>query len=110
MPGPTPLSLLTLAAVLLVLGAVLAAAIVALMAWSLLRPPRMTDGKAAWVLKRLTPGDLGMPYADAAFDVRDLRTGRRLRIRGWWIPAAAGAANGRPADRTVVLLHGYADA
>src|SRR5512138_2516666 len=60
MPASTVHSLLLLAAVLLVLGALLAAAVITLMAWSLLRPPRMTDGKAAWVLKRLSPGDLGL--------------------------------------------------
>lgn len=102
-------SLLTLAGVLLALGGFLAAAVVVLMAWSLVRPPRMTDGKAAWLLQRLSPGDLNMPYEDATFDVRDVRTGEVLRLKGWWIPRA-GSPGGRPADRTVVLLHGYADA
>ena len=106
---------LLLAAVLLAVGALLAAATVALMAWSLLRPPRMTDGKAAWLLQRLSPGDLGMAYEDAGFTVRDPRTGEPIRMAGWWIPCAAGGASGAPggagaSDRTVVLLHGYADA
>jgi uncharacterized protein len=95
---------LSLALVLVVLGAWVALATVAVMAWSLLRPPRMTDGKAAWRLQRLSPGDLSLSYEDVSFDVRDERTGGTLRIRGWWIPAA------REAGRCVVLLHGYADA
>jgi pimeloyl-ACP methyl ester carboxylesterase len=97
-----------LAVVLVALGALLAAGTVALMAWSLLRPPRMTDGKAAWLLQRLSPGDLNMPYEDARFTVRDERTGQPLRVAAWWIPCPA--AGGKSADRCVVLLHGYADA
>ena len=98
-----------LAVVLLALGVLLAAATVFLMAWSLLRPPRMTDAKAVWLLQRLSPGDLGMPYEDTFFSVRDERTGESIRIAGWWIPCPA--TTGAPeTDRCVVLLHGYADA
>ena len=50
-------SFLLLAAVLLGAGVVLTGAAVIVMAWALLRPPRMTDGKAAWLLQRLSPGD-----------------------------------------------------
>jgi pimeloyl-ACP methyl ester carboxylesterase len=100
-------SLLLLAGILLALGALLTAAVVLVMAWSLLRPPRMTDGKAAWLLQRLSPGDLGLAYEDVSYVVRDQRSGAPLRMRGWWIPRAAGAL---PGDRCVVLLHGYADA
>src|SRR5688500_19638320 len=105
-------SLLLLVAVLSALGVVLAAATVAAMAWSLLRPPRMTDGKAVWLLRRLSPGDLGMPYEEMPFDVRDTRTGERLRMAAWWIPCppAGGRAGAPESDRCVVLLHGYADA
>jgi pimeloyl-ACP methyl ester carboxylesterase len=79
--------------------------IVILLARSLVRPPRMSDGKAAWVLKRLSPGDLGLAFEDVSFDVRDAaRANESLRIAGWWIPD--NRANGR----CVVLLHGYADA
>src|SRR5881394_598903 len=97
-------SFLLLAAVLLGAGVVLTGAAVIVMAWALLRPPRMTDGKAAWLLQRLSPGDLGLAYEEVTFAVRDVRTGEALRIAAWWIPAAA------PSDRCVVLLHGYADA
>jgi pimeloyl-ACP methyl ester carboxylesterase len=107
-----PASLLTLAAVLLVAGLVLSAFVIWLMARSLLRPPRMTDGKAVWVLKRLSPGDLGLQFEDVSFDVRDPRSGAPLSIKGWWIPAAGGggAENLESSSRCVVLLHGYADA
>ena len=98
-------SLLLLATVLSAVGALVAVVVVFAMAWSLLRPPRMTDGKAAWLLRRLSPGDLGMPYEEASFVVRDVRTGEALRMAAWWIPAGP-----QPTDRTVVLLHGYADA
>src|SRR5688572_14722028 len=103
---------LLLAAVLLAVGAFLAAATVFLMAWSLLRPPRMTDGKAVWLLRRLSPGDLGMPYEESPYDVRDTRTGESLRMTAWWIPCppAGGRAGAPESDRCVVLLHGYADA
>src|SRR5688500_5458388 len=60
-----------LGGMLLAIGVLLTAATVFLMAWPLLRPPRMTDGKAAWLLRRLSPGDLGLPYEDVSFPVRD---------------------------------------
>jgi pimeloyl-ACP methyl ester carboxylesterase len=97
-------SYLTLAGVLVGVLMLMCVAIVVLLARSLVRPPRMTDGKAAWVLKRLSPGDLGLRFEEVAFDVRDARTGQALRIAGWWIPHPS--ADGR----TVLLLHGYADA
>jgi pimeloyl-ACP methyl ester carboxylesterase len=101
-----PGSFLLLAIVLAVVGVLLAAGVVYLMARTLVRPPRMTDGKAAWVLKRLSPGDLGLAYEETAFDVRDEAAGggRPLRLSAWWIPCP------RPSDRCAVLLHGYADA
>jgi pimeloyl-ACP methyl ester carboxylesterase len=97
-------SLLLLSAVLLAAGAAFAAAVVWLMARALLRPPRMTDGKAAWVLRRLSPGDLDLKYEDVTFDVRDGRSGRPLRMTAWWVPHPAARG------KCVVLLHGYADA
>jgi uncharacterized protein len=95
---------LALAAVLLAVGAVLCGMIVVLLARGLTRPPRMSDGKAAWVLKRLSPGDLGLPFEEISFDIRDAQSGEPLRIAGWWIPCPAARG------RCVVLLHGYADA
>src|SRR5437867_2142186 len=113
MPSDLWLSLSVLAVVLIVAGAALAAAVVFLMARALLRPPRMTDGKAVWVLKRLSPGDLGLNYEEMSFDVRDERSGEPLRIMGWWVPASGangGAVAEASSDRCVVLIHGYADA
>jgi pimeloyl-ACP methyl ester carboxylesterase len=101
---PHLVSYLTLAGVLVGVLMLMCVAIVVLLARSLVRPPRMTDGKAAWVLKRLSPGDLGLRFEEVAFDVRDARTGQMIRIAGWRIPQAN--ADGR----TVILLHGYADA
>ncbi len=93
-------------AILLLLGGILAAGVVLLLAVSLLRPPRMTDGKALWVLRRLSPGDLGLAFEEMKFQVREERTGRPLGIAGWWIARAASARPGR----CVVFIHGYADA
>ena len=83
-----------------VLLALLAAA---MLAWSVLHPPRMNDGKALWLLKRLSPGDLGLTFQPTDFHVRDHR-GQTLRLAAWWIPSAAHS------ERCVLLLHGYADA
>src|SRR5688572_18236130 len=95
---------LALAAVLLGVGLLLCAAIVILLARSLVTPPRMTDGKATWVLQRLSPGDLGLIFEDVSFELRDAATAAPLRIAAWWIPHPAAGG------RCVVFLHGYADA
>lgn len=75
-----------------------------LMAIGMLRPPRMTDGRAAWLLKRLSPADLGMHYESVFFSVPRGRRGGRLRLAAWWIPARGAG------DSCAVLLHGYGDA
>ena len=93
---------LILACVLAVLGVSLVLALAVLMAVSLLRPPRMTDGKAVYRLRRLSPGDLGLVFDNVSFVVHD-SGGRKLKIAGWWIPC-------RDSTKTTVLLHGYADA
>jgi pimeloyl-ACP methyl ester carboxylesterase len=95
---------LVLLLTLLGVGAATGAVVVAGMALALLMPPRMTDGKAVWLLRRLSPGDLGLGFEDVAFSVRDDKTGQPMRIAGWWIPHPAAGG------RCVVLLHGYADA
>jgi hypothetical protein len=79
------------------------ATVVGLMAWSLIHPPRMTDGKAAWVLRRLAPSDLGLAFEEMKFEVRD-PSGKPLRIAAWWIP------HHRAEGRCAMLIHGYADA
>jgi len=96
--------LLVLFCVLLSLGAALWMALAMLLAWGMLRPPRMSAGKAIYHLRRLSPGDLGMGFEDQSFTVRDGRRGEKLSIAGWWIPAST------PSENCVVLLHGYADA
>ena len=94
--------LLSLIGMLLATGAVLAAGVAGLLAYVILHPPRMTDGKAVYRLRRLSPGDLGLRFDSESFTVRD--AGRPLRLAAWWIPAAV------PSPATAVVLHGYADA
>jgi uncharacterized protein len=105
-----------------------------LLARTLLRPTRMTDGKATWVLQRLSPGDLKLNFEELKFQVRDEQTGKPLTIAAWWIPArtgysggggggggkgtgagggggaGAGGGAGTGTTRTILLIHGYADA
>lgn len=90
---------------LMLLGAAAASGIgvVALMAWALIHPPRMTDGKAAWVLRRLAPSDLGLSFEEMRFEVREA-SGKRLSIAAWWIP------HPHSEGRCAMLIHGYADA
>ena len=84
-------------------GAVISTIAVWLMAAALIHPPRMGDGKAIYLLRRLSPADVGLPFESITFTVRDERQ-RPLKIASWWIPNPQ--ANGR----TAILLHGYADA
>src|SRR4051812_6198826 len=98
------MAFVSLLVILIVLGLVLVGLTILLMARGILMPPRMTDGKAIYRLHRLSPGDLGLSFEFAWFDVRDVRSGRPLRIAGWWMPHPAAAG------RCAILLHGYADA
>jgi fermentation-respiration switch protein FrsA (DUF1100 family) len=93
-----------LGAMLVLLGMLLWVATAMGMALMMLRPPRMTDGKALYLLRRLGPGDLGLAFEETSFVVRDARTGQTLKLAGWWMPHEE--ARGRCA----VLLHGYSDA
>jgi pimeloyl-ACP methyl ester carboxylesterase len=71
---------------------------------SLLRPPRMTDGKAAYVLKRVLPSDVGLVWEAMDFLVEDAsKPGEKIKIAGWWMPREG-------AKWTAVVIHGYADA
>jgi pimeloyl-ACP methyl ester carboxylesterase len=97
------MAITSLLLMLLLCGAIATLAAVVLMAEGLLRPPRMNDGKAIWILRRLSPGDLGLNYEETSFHVRDERGGK-VRLAAWWIPAVSAS------DRCVVLVHGYADA
>ncbi|HEV8604930.1 MAG TPA: alpha/beta hydrolase [Tepidisphaeraceae bacterium] len=80
-----------------------------LMARFLLRPPRMTDGKASWLLRRLTPLDIGLPFAPLTFSIRDEQSQKPLNLAAWWIPHENSHQNGQN-GKTAILLHGYADA
>jgi pimeloyl-ACP methyl ester carboxylesterase len=99
-------SIVLLLCVLLAVALLLIVAAAHLMAESILHPPRMTDGKAVYVLKRLSPADLGLQFQEERIEVRDAArpTTSPIEIAGWWIPSAAAS------ERCVVLLHGYADA
>jgi len=101
---PTVSGLLSLLAVLLVVGIILIVVTIMFMSRVLLAPPRMDDPKAAWLLKRLSPGDLGLPFESLRFPVRDQRSGGQLNIAAWWIP------HDEARGRTVLVIHGYADA
>jgi pimeloyl-ACP methyl ester carboxylesterase len=99
-------SIALLLAVLLVVGIIVMLTTAHLMAEAILQPPRMTDGKAVYVLKRLSPGDLGLKFSDERIPVRDSAnpTGPAIELAAWWIPAEMTTS------KCVVFLHGYADA
>ena len=103
-------SIALLLAVLLVVGLIVVLTTAHLLAEAILRPPRMTDGKAVYVLKRLSPGDLGLPFVDERIQVRDSAhpNGPNIELAAWWIPAPS-ASTGK-CEKCVVFLHGYADA
>ncbi len=95
---------LMLGLILILVAIVLVIAMLRIMAHHLLTPPRMGDGKAMYVLKRLSPEDLGLAFEEITFTIRDVVTESPMRVAGWWIPA------GMPSLRTVLILHGYSDA
>ncbi len=96
--------LIRLSIVLLAALVLLLAAVVWLMARMLLSPSRMNDGKAIYLLKRLSPGDLGLKFENTRFTVIDRAKGKPIQLAAWWIPHPA--ANGK----CVLLIHGYGDA
>jgi uncharacterized protein len=89
--------------VFLVGGALCWALAVALFAHGLTHPPRMTEGKAVYLLGRLSPADLGMEFEDVKFHISEVGSSNKLFLAGWWIPCDSSA-------KTVVMLHGFADA
>lgn len=101
---PSSLSPMAFVLIIFAVLAILVALTLVLNAIAMLRPPRMTNGKAAAILHRLSPGDLGMHYQTMSFTVADQQTGRPLNLAAWWITHPGNV------DRTVVLIHGYADA
>ena len=92
-------SLLLLLVVLGVFGLVTAALAILLIAESILRPPRMTDGKALYLLRRLAPDDLGLPYERLNISVRDQRSAKPLSLALWWAPRNGDRAGAIGADR-----------
>ncbi|MGD0463667.1 MAG: alpha/beta hydrolase [Tepidisphaeraceae bacterium] len=96
--------LLVLALVMIAIALVFAGAGIVIMALMLLRPPRMKDARAIFLLQRLSPADLGMEFEDVSFQVIDQSDGGKLTIAGWWI------ANPDARGRCAVILHGYSDA
>jgi pimeloyl-ACP methyl ester carboxylesterase len=96
---------LILLLVLLAVGAGLVGLVCLMMAKVLLSPPRMTGGRALWILKRLSPEDLGLAYEETSFVVQDEHAKGKLKITAWWLPAPQ-----QPSARCVVIVHGYADA
>ena len=96
--------LLLLAAVMIAIAVLFYGAGLVAMAFMLIRPRRMTQGRAILHLQRLTPADLGLEFETVSFNIIDESNGRRMTIAGWWIdhPDAHG--------RCAVILHGYSDA
>ncbi len=76
---------------------------VALLALARLRPPRLTRFRGVYLLNRMTPQDLGIPFESRSFTVRRA-DGKPLRLAAWMVihPEALG--------RMVIVVHGYADA
>lgn len=101
---PNPINWFLFILVLLLCGLLLMLLTAALMARALLHPPRMTDARAVWLLKRLSPGDLGLSFAPMSFRVRDEDSQKLLNLAAWWIPSQ------NTTGRCAILIHGYADA
>lgn len=96
--------LLLLALVMVAIALVFAGVLIVVMALMLLRPRRMRDARAIFMLQRLSPADLEMEFEDVSFQVIDQCSGGKLTIAGWWI------ANPEARGRCAVILHGYSDA
>lgn len=78
--------------------------VVHFLARMLLQPPRMSDGKALYLLKRMSPSDLGLPFETMWFESGKTPQSAAIRIAAWWIDAS------QPSAKTVVVIHGYGDA
>ncbi len=85
-------------------AALLAGLVIWRMARNLIRPPRMTDAKALYLLQRLSPEDLGLGYETMRFKIQPRGPEGEIVLAAWWMPSAG------PSSQTVVLVHGYADA
>jgi pimeloyl-ACP methyl ester carboxylesterase len=83
--------------ILLLVGAALVVIVVLGQMRRVLRPPRMDDARALRTLGRLTPADVGLPWEATTFRHDG------LELAAWRVDLA-------DCDRTVVIVHGYADA
>src|SRR4051812_14873123 len=68
---PRHIGWVVLVCIMIAVGALLVVATAWMTALSLLHPPRMSDGKAMYVLRRMSPADLGLTYERVSFTVRD---------------------------------------
>lgn len=89
---------------LLAIGLAWAGVLIFFMARHLLSPRRMTDERAFVRVNRTSPNDLGLSFMPMGFTVQDAASRGKIRLAGWWIPAAG------PSTRTVLVVHGYGDA
>jgi hypothetical protein len=96
--------ILILSLVTVGIGVAMCGAMVFIMAQMLLRPRRMSDGRALMLLHRISPADLGMEYEEVSFKVIDQCDGLPLTIAGWWIPTPDSQG------KCAVIIHGYSDA
>jgi uncharacterized protein len=99
-----PQRLLILGLVMAAIAIILCVMMILIMAQMLLRPRRMTDGRATVLLHRISPADLGMEFESLSFTVIDECKNEKLNIAGWWIPTPESRG------RCAVILHGYSDA
>ena len=95
--------------VLLVLGGMLWIAVVSLMAWAILHPPRMSAGKAIYHLRRLSPGDLGLPFEDRKFPGARCPLGIEITYRKLVDPRSAKERSLRRADAWICRCEGGRD-
>ncbi len=110
-------TILSLGAVLLAVAALAWIAAVAGIMRLLLRPPRMSDGRALALLGRLSPADLDLDYQPVEYRIENRRgpcpdhaipppARGYLHIAGWWIPASAPEHAAAPSsDPTAILPH-----
>jgi pimeloyl-ACP methyl ester carboxylesterase len=96
-----PRGIVVLALVMIAIALVFSGALIVAMAVMLLRPRRMRDARAIYMLQRLSPADLGLEFEDVSFQVIDQSNGQKMTIAAWWIP------NTEARGKCAVILHGY---
>ncbi|MBC8107573.1 MAG: hypothetical protein H7Z14_13360, partial [Anaerolineae bacterium] len=79
---------LTLLLMFVLTGVLLVTFVAWVIALSLLHPPRMSDGKALYILRRMSPADIGLTYERITFSVHDEAargSDQKLAMAAWWI-------------------------